>query len=147
MLSLNSEKIFTKRNFPGYLDQRLTDRADQISGVGADKLSTDTDKLSKDTDIGSVCVCVSHWISTVFKKYTVSKFPFVESTMLTHNSLWLKADQICHLISFKVKVLFDQYKNRVLSLGHRKQVLVSAQPPTLSLSVSSYNMFYRFIVF
>ena len=78
MLSLNSEKIITKRNFPGYLDQRLTDRADQISGVGADKLSTDTDKLSKDTDIGSVCVCVSHWISTVFIKDTVSKFPFVE---------------------------------------------------------------------
>ena len=52
MLSLNSEKIFTKRNFPGYLDQRLTDRAVQISAVGADKLSTDTDKLSKDTDIG-----------------------------------------------------------------------------------------------
>ena len=75
MLSLNSEKIFTKRNFPGYLDQRLTDRAVQISGVGADKLFTDTDKLSKDTDIGSVsvCVCVSHWISTVFKKKT--QFP------------------------------------------------------------------------
>ena len=113
-------------------------------------MSTDTDKLSKDTDIGSVCVCVSHWISTVFffKKDTVSKFPFVESTMLTHDSLWLKADQRCHLISFKVKVLFDQYKNRVCSLGHRKQVLVSAQPPTLSLSASSYNIFFTdFIVF
>ena len=70
--SLNSENIFTKRNFPGYLDQRLTDRAVQISAVGADKLSTDTDKLSKDTDIGSVCVCVSHWISTVFKN---TQFP------------------------------------------------------------------------